>query len=370
MRNAILDCLKKLVDCSSYSHNHQGIFEAGKIAASYMPKCFSEEVIESDTTGPHRIFRHKASAKNPIILAGHIDTLCPYEKDFSSLEDKGDTLCGPGVNDMKGGDTVMIWALRILENMGKLSDLPFTCILNGDEEIGSPDSSRLFKAEQDKAKAALVFECGGPEGTLVTTRKGIHKKRVCITGKAAQFGNLKEKKVSAIEELAYKVTKIESLNESEKDIAANVGKISGGIAANKVAEYAEFDFEYRSWDPQTLSETETVIDNILKTSKVENCTCTTQNLSHRPPMVPTADSLKIFNKAVAIGRDMGENIIEEKRGGVSDACWLSHVGIPTVDGLGPLGDGDFTRDEYIIKDTLFSRIELTVRLLLEISEFC
>jgi glutamate carboxypeptidase len=85
-------------------------------------------------------------------------------------------------------------------------------------------------------------------------------------------------------------------------------------------------------------------------------------------MQPTPESMRLFNRIVALGQRLGQTIVEEKRGGVSDACWLSYAGIPTVDGLGPLGDNDFTRDEYIVTETLFQRIELTANLLLDMQE--
>lgn len=367
-REAILAFLSELVACNSFSRNKAGVDAAAGIVAKQMPACFGHETVASDEFGDHHLFRHSGAGGLPVVLAGHLDTLCPPDPAFDSLSDRGETMVGPGVNDMKGGDAVLVWALKALERCGRLEGFPATVIFNGDEELGSPDSNRLFRAMRGRASSALVFECGGPEGTVVTTRKGISRFRLSIRGRASHFGNLKGPKASAVEEMARKVLAVEALNRPGEGVSANVGRASGGLAANKVAEEAEMDYEVRAWSPEVLAETLRQLGAIAASPDVEGCSLSVERLSRRPPMQPSPASRRLFDLTVALAAELGQTVVEEKRGGVSDACWLSDAGLPTLDGLGPLGDGDFTPDEYIVKETLFQRIALTACLLAELQE--
>ena len=367
-REQILAFLDKLVRCNSYSHNKSGVDEMGRLVAREMPRCFSHQVITNTSLGNHHIYSHANGDARPIVLSGHLDTLCPEDKTFNALTQRGDTLVGPGVNDMKGGDVALIWALKILQAVDRLDDLPLVCILSGDEELGSPTSRPLFQAMRDKASLGLVFECGGPAGTVVTTRKGIVRCRLHITGAPSHFGNLAGPKVSAVQELANKVLAIEALNRPDKSVVANAGKVQGGLAANAVAEQASMDFEFRFWDPELETGLRETVNRICNSITVAGCKTRLEQLSYRPPMQPSPAAMGLFRMIVALAAELGQTIVEEKRGGVSDACFLSHAGIPTIDGLGPLGDKDFTKEEYIVTETLFQRIELAANLLLTLKE--
>lgn len=142
----------------------------------------------------------------------------------------------------------------------------------------------------------------------------------------------------------------------------------GGLAANAVAEHAMMDFEFRYWDGNMERELRGTLGELGGKATVPGCTLRLERLSYRPPMQPSAEAMQLVGLIQELSAAMGQSVVPEKRGGVSDANWLAHVGIPTIDGLGPLGDGDFTRDEYIITETLFQRIELTANLLLTLKE--
>jgi len=364
-RDAALNLLADMVNINSFSHNPDGVNQVGELVKQAMPAVFQYS-FETNAAGvKHHCFINKGDGRPPMVLAGHIDTLCPENASFNRLVDEGEVLRGPGVNDMKGGDVVLIQALKTLEQTGELDPLPLICIFNGDEEIGSPTSGPMFTALRGRAAAALVFECGGPADTVVTTRKGVARYRIHIRGQSSHFGNLKGAKISAIEELAHKIIAAEAMNRPDASVVTNVGRVTGGLAANAVAAEAVMDFEARYWNPGLEPEVLRQIDELAACVRVPGCQASLERLSYRPPMRPGAATLRMFDHIVARGRAMGMRIIEEKRGGVSDACWLAHAGIPVIDGLGPLGDDDFTPQEYIRKDTLFSRIELTANLLLD-----
>jgi glutamate carboxypeptidase len=333
-----------------------------------MPGCFLHERIASPSTGDHHIFTHVRPGKQPILLVGHLDTLCPEDSAFRCLAAQGEKLVGPGVNDMKGGDVTLVWALKALESCCDISNCSIVCIFNGDEEIGSPASSKLFTDMKDKARAAFVFECGGPNGTVVTTRRGLRRYRLHITGQPNHFGNLKGAKASAVQELAAKILAVEALNGPDKAVVLNVGRVDGGLASNIVPERATMDFEFRFWEESEDKKMLNIIPKVALVPTVPGCNMKLELLSYRPPMKPTPASVNLFKKIVSLGSELGQDIKEEKRGGVSDACWFSSVGVPTLDGLGPLGDKDCTPEEYIIAETLFQRIELAAHLMLVLEE--
>ncbi len=366
-QDAILALLAEMVNTNSFSHNSAGINRVGEMVREAMPPGFNHSCTANAAGVNHHVYTQPISRRPAIVLAGHLDTLCPPDPSFDRLREDGDLLRGPGVNDMKGGDVVLIWALKVLHLCGALSQMPITCIFNGDEELGSPTSHALFTGMRGAAWA-LVFECGGPADTVVTTRKGVARYRLRISGKPNHFGNLQEAKVSAIEELAHKILAVEAMNLADRSVAANVGRIEGGLAANAVAEEAAMDCEVRYWNPALEPKVIRAIEQLSAHNRVPGCRSSLEQLSYRPPMRPGADAMRLFELIAARGRVLGMQIIEEKRGGVSDACWLAHAGIPVIDGLGPLGDHDFTPREYIRKDTLFSRIELAANLLLDLQE--
>ncbi len=366
-RERILALLRGLVECNSYVHNKAGVERVAEMILREMPRGFEHERIPSAQFADHHRLSHVRGASSPVVLAGHLDTLCPPESPFRHMAEQGEKILGPGTCDMKGGLVVLIWALKTLELCGLLDDLSVVCLFNTDEEVGSPTSAPLFTALRDKASHALVFEAGGPEGTVVTTRKGVARYRLDIEGKAAHFGCLKGAKCSAIEDLAHKVLAIESLNAPDGSLVANVGKVEGGLAANAVAERANMDFETRYWTADVEARAADAVRKIVSHPAVPGCRLNLNRLSHRPPLQPSPESRALFERICAVAKTLGQNIVEEKRGGVSDANWLAHAGIPTIDGLGPIGDGDFTDQEYILKESLFQRIELTAHVLLSLA---
>ena len=362
-RDEILAFLARLVERNSYTHDKSGVDAVAEMVAAEMPAGFEHETIPNEQYGNHHRFLLVQKSGLPIVLAGHLDTLCPPDKSFNCMTEQGEKLIGPGVNDMKGGDTVLIWALKILERCGLLDDLSVVCIFNGDEEVGSPTSRSIFQGMKGKASRAFVFEGGGVGGTVVTTRKGVVRYRLSIQGKPAHFGCMKERKISALLEAAHKVLSLEGLNEPDGSLVANVGRIEGGLAANKVAESASLDFEARYWTPEVEQRALKAVEDIVAAADVPGCELNLAELSYRPPLQPSEESMQLFHHIQDLAGALGQSVSEEKRGGVSDANWLAHAGVPTLDGLGPIGDLDFTPEEYILKDTLFQRVELTAHLL-------
>jgi glutamate carboxypeptidase len=366
-RLKILRFLKSMVDGNSFVTNVAGVNKIAGLIAATMPRGFKHEAVSSGPYARHHCYFHLRTARPTIVLAGHMDTLCPLESPFQRMREEGRKMIGPGTCDMKGGLTVLIWSLKILEEQGLLDPLSLICLFNSDEEFGSPTSWKIFTGMRGKADYGLVFEAGGPGNTVVTTRKGVTRYRLNIEGKASHFGCLQGRKTSAILELAHKILAIEALNRKDGTLVANAGKAEGGLAANKVADKAAMDFEARYWTPAMERKAEKKIRKICSHTAVPGTRPKLNMLSFRPPMQPSSATLSLFRLVKQTVKELGLPAInEEQRGGVSDANWLSYAGIPTIDGLGPIGDLDFTDNEYLVTESLFERIKLVTHLLLKL----
>ena len=363
-RTRILAFLKEIVEHSSASADKAGVEWIGERITREMPRRFTREVVNQDRYGNHLIFSHLLPPRLPAVMAGHMDTVCP--PGFDRLTPDGDLLRGPATADMKGGLAVLVWALNILEHVGLLENLPVVCIFNTDEEVNSPTSRDLFTGMRGKASAGLVFECAGLNNSAVTTRRGIAVYDLRITGQPGHAGLYQGEKVSAIQEAAHKVLAIEALNRPDNSLRAHVGMIRGGIAYNAIPEDATVTFELRYWDPTVGEQAMNAIQQTLTRPAVPGCRLTLKRRTFRPPMRPDENAAKLFRLAQGVAASLGQTLPPEERGGGSDASWLAHVGIPAIDGLGPIGDNDFTDREYLVTESLFQRIVLTAHLLLNL----
>jgi glutamate carboxypeptidase len=142
----ILSLLKEMIECNSFSYSKAGNDKMQEIIRPNMQNGYKMNIIHHDKVGDNYMYAY-GNGKNQraILLHGHMDTLCQKDTHFNTLYDKGSKLYGPGVNDMKGGITVQVWTLKVLDKLGILSRIPLLCIFNTDEEIGSNNSKYLFQ---------------------------------------------------------------------------------------------------------------------------------------------------------------------------------------------------------------------------------
>jgi len=355
-----------MVEVNSHSRNYQGINRVGDLVAGLMPGSLHSKVLTDRNGVQHRIYHNPGAENMPVVMIGHIDTVFPPDSQFMKFKAVGDRLHGPGTADMKGGIVVMVYALRVLEELGVLETIPVQCLINGDEEIGSPHSLPLIKEMARNASFGLVFECGGLNGEVVTARRGIRRFKLTVTGKARHAGVKEGPKDSAIEELSRMILALEDLNDHEKGVSINVGKISGGVDTNIVPDNAQALFEFRFWDPDTEKAVLARIEEIASNQTNPQCSVEYKCLHHRPAGCPIEGTDKLYTRAKKAAKDLEQTLGKERRGGTSDANFLINMGVPTLDGLGPVGDLDHTTEEYILKQSLFERIEFTALLLAQL----
>jgi glutamate carboxypeptidase len=353
--------LEELVKIQSGSHNKAGIDRTARaIAHTFQGLDVSTETVEQRLQGNNLVIRSSAqpSADKQVLLVGHMDTVFPEDTDFNWYKADNDKSYGPGVVDMKGGLVVGIYALKALAELGLLEQIPITFVFNSDEEIGSRSSVDLIQKEAHSSAFAFVLEAGGLENEVVTGRKGNLTIDLHIEGRAGHAAFATKDKPSAILEMAHKIIEFESLNDFDKGITINVGKINGGIGSNTIPEFSNAQVDFRFMDSTDLKHLEERVSEIASKIVVQGTRCHVDFITGRPPMQQSPGNRKLFEITADIANRMGYPVKEEFRFGVSDANFIADLNVPVLDGLGPIGARDHSRDEYMIKDSLLQRTRL------------
>lgn len=364
-----LQDLERIVLVNSFTKNKTGVDKVGEIFDEWIePLGFEKRIYERELIGNHRHYKssHTPNAKK-ILLLGHLDTVFPEGK-FEIFSSDEQWVYGPGVCDMKGGNIVILEALRCLVEEG-------VCIRNvdilfvSDEETGSDDSKHLTSQLAKEYDYCLVYEAAGKKMEVVTGRKGVGTFSIEIEGKAAHAGNHYSDGADANLELAHKLQALVQLTALDRGTTVNVGKISGGIGANTISPHAEATFEIRYKTVQERDRLLNAIEKIATNSYVEGTKSMLRGGIQRDVMQTSKESLQLIAKLQDIS---GCNLPSEERGGVSDANIVSSCGVVTLDGFGPYGDGDHTVHERASKESFQERIELSKKILryfIENSEF-
>ena len=360
-KRAMLTLLEDMVLIQSGSYNKPGVDRVGRLIQSvFSGHNVSCRVIEQETCGNHLIVRSASDSpsESQVLLVGHMDTVFPKDTAFDWYKEDHANSYGPGVIDMKGGLVTGIFALKALDSVGLLEEVPIAFLINADEEIGSPNSRTLLEREGKRSAFAFVLECGGPGGEVVTGRKGNLSLEIEVEGHAGHAAFAGKQKGSAILELARQIVAIEALNDVEKGVTVNVGKVTGGMGPNTIPEHAQGKIDCRAWRPQDLDRIEAAIIQIATNTKTPNTTCDVKVRSSRPPMPQSSGNRELFDCIQTIADRLGIPIKEERRHGVSDANLIAALGVAVVDGLGPIGGNDHSSEEYLVKESLLKRSTL------------
>src|SRR6266568_7535692 len=285
--------------------------------------------------------------------AEHAVALCHYDTVWSkgTLDripfsvDADGVARGPGCFDMKGGMVVLYYALQALRSRGLCPKRPLQVLFTSDEEIGSPTSRAVIEQTARGAGVAFVLESPLPGGTLKTARKGTGDYLVRITGRAAHAGVEPQKGISATSELAHQVLALHALNDFDVGTTINVGVVRGGTRPNVVAAEAEAHVDVRV---QTLAEAER-IDTAIRGLRpvLAGAVLEIDGGLNRPPMERSPAMAALFDEARQIAAGMGFDLQEGSTGGGSDGNFTAALGVPTLDGLGPEGEGAHAAHEHV-----------------------
>ncbi len=354
-----LEDLKIIIKINSYTKNKQGIDKVGKYMTKWLCDLgFETKRYKRKVLGDHLLFKTPKKDGTKILLLGHNDTVFPpnYFEDFK--EDK-EWIYGPGVCDMKGGNIIALQALRNIYNENKeIYNIDF--LLVSDEETGSDDSKKITSSIAKNYDYCFVFEAAGKNLELVTARKGVGRYIIKIEGKAAHAGNSYEKGINANLEGAIKLQKYSELISFEKGTIVNVGQIKGGIGINTVSPFCQMKMEFRFDKKREQLRVEKAVKEITSTSYVKGTISYIDGTIQRGVMEENNKQLELikFFEELTL-----QKIPKEHRGGVSDANIVANVGILTLDGFGPYGDGDHTIKERALKSSFEQRIEMMTKIL-------
>lgn len=379
MREAILSFVEAHADeqvrfvidiCNqnSYTYHKKGVDRvAGMIINRLEGALPYRSVSKMDDIGDFHVLRNSIGEKS-IYLVGHLDTVFPPDHPFQHCRLDGDILHGPGTCDMKGGLAVILYALKALQEVGLLAKLKVSFVLTSDEEIGSPYSRALYQVERSQAIACLVGECAGPHGEAVVSRNGKMGGRIDCFGQGLHVSSADQSKSSAVLELAHKIIQLESLNGILPGVAVNAGKIEGGLGPSTVPSQAHCFFDAR-WVQKEHREIllKKIREEISRPSQ-PGCRTEMEILNWRPAMPLHPGSEKTYRIMQETAKSIGQNLLSEHRRGTSDANFFGSAGIPTLDGIGPVGEKDHTPKEFLKVSTLKERTALLAVFLAELGK--
>ena len=286
--------------------------------------------------------------RQPVLLLGHYDTVYPLGT-LAGMPCKIENgrLRGPGVLDMKSGIALMLHAIEALQAWHGQLPRPVTVFLVSDEEVGSYSSRKTTEALAKESAGVLVLEpAAGLRGAVKTARKGVGEYRLRVKGVAAHAGLDPGKGHSAILELARQIAVVAKLNNLRQGLSVNPGVIEGGTRTNVIAAEASAEIDVRIKSAKQASG----IDRKMRSLKPfdKHCKLEMTGGINRLPMERTAGVAALYKKAQEIARQVGWKLEEAAVGGGSDGNFTAGMGIPTLDGLGGVGEGAHAGHEFIV----------------------
>jgi glutamate carboxypeptidase len=375
MKNLLDDCEKRLpeiirtietlVGLESPSTDKAAVDRCGAALAGMLRDAGARvDVLAQPSRGDHLIARLPGTGQ-PVMLLGHFDTVWPLGTlDRMPLRRDGDRLHGPGTFDMKAGIALALAAIRALRATATPHP-PITMLWTTDEEIGSGTSRATIEAEARPCAAVFVLEPALPGGALKTARKGCGEVELTVHGIAAHAGLDPGKGASAIHELAAQIAVIERLQDLPRGISVNVGVISGGSRPNVVAEEARATIDVRAPTREGAAQVEAAFRALHPARPGTRLTL--RGGFDRPPMERTAATAGLFAGVSAVAAALGRDVQEGSAGGGSDGNFTAAIGVPTLDGLGAIGDGAHAAHEYVEVTSLPWRAALLAGLLASLS---
>ena len=299
------------------------------------------------------------SKRKPILLLGHLDTVWPLGtlRRMPWREDGG-RIYGPGVLDMKAGVVMALTAVRVLLEAGER--VPVTLLLNSDEEVGSPVSRAITERLALQSEAVLMLE---PAQGLAckTARKGVGDYRIEVSGVASHAGVDFERGHSAVLELARVLEKVSGFTDLKIGRTVNPGVIGGGTRANVIAASAWAEVDVRIAKAADAAK----LDRLFRSIRCEDPKCSLKISGglNRPPMERKPGTVRLYRQARRLAAELGFELAEAATGGGSDGNFTAALGVPTLDGLGAVGEGAHAAHEHIVTEHIVPRTALLAAML-------
>ena len=364
---AIVALIRELARCESPSDQPQAVNHFVNLLASRLDGAVNVKTLPGGRFGHHlrcefKPSRAKAEPGKILVLA-HSDTVWPLGtlNQMPLREEKG-RLWGPGVLDMKSGIAFFLYALHTLRMLEIPARRDILFQVNSDEEAGS-ETSRQFTEEAARHSAVvLLLEPGtGLKGKLKTARKGVGDYTVTVKGKASHAGVDFKAGASAVIELARQIPKISAFTNVKQGITVNPGVIAGGTRTNVVAAEAHVDVDIRIAKVKDAATLDKKFRSLRPFDK--RCSIQVEGGLNRPPMERSPQIANLFQTARACAKELGVTLQESATGGGSDGNFTAALGVPTLDGLGGVGEGAHAANESILLDRIADRTALLTMLL-------
>jgi glutamate carboxypeptidase len=357
-KDAMLKLLEDIVNIDGGSYDKAGVdavgvhirkfLEANDIACESIANENFGDALRATVGGP---------SNSAIMLLGHRDTVFPKgEPTRRPFKMENGKAYGPGVADMKAGLVMNAFVLAAFKKFGG-APAPLVGLFTSDEEIGSPACRPIIEAEAKRARAVFNSEPGRPSGNVVSGRKGGVFMKMEITGKAAHSGGNYVEGISAIEELARKITALHAITDLDKGTTVNVGLISGGQTVNTVAPWAKCEIDLRYVTPPDREDAMGKIARIAETANVPGTNARFEIAGEFKPLVQNPDNKRLFDHYAACAGDLSLKVEGEFTGGCADSGFTSAVGTPTICAVGPIGGKAHTPEEFLMVDSLVPRAQ-------------
>jgi glutamate carboxypeptidase len=358
--------IKRFVECESPSDDPASVTRFVELVSDTIAPSAKVKTLSGGKFGRMLVAEMKLPGRKKegqLLALGHSDTVWPMGTlKTMPFRDAGGRLWGPGVLDMKAGIAFFLFACEGLRELDIAVPHKAVLQLNPDEEVGSEVSRELTEKNAAQSKAVLVLEPGtGLEGKLKTARKGVGDFTLTVKGRASHAGVDFQAGASAIVELARQLNQIAGFTREDQGITVNPGVISGGTRTNVVAAEARAEIDIRVLSLKDAP----LLEKRFRELKPydERCTIEVTGGLNRPPMERSAGIVKLFQLAQKLGKELGVTVEESLTGGGSDGNFTAALGIPTLDGLGAVGEGAHAANESILIDRIADRTALIGKLL-------
>ena len=355
----MVDLLAALVAAESPSDAPEAVTACARIVSDAAVDLVGEKPEEVEVGGRTHLRWRFGSGPTRVVLVGHLDTVWPkgtIDRWPFSVTDGVAT--GPGAFDMKAG------VVQLLHALARVDDLDGVAVLlTADEEIGSPTSRELIEETATGARAALILEPSAGDA-LKTARKGVSNYQVTVHGKAAHAGLEPEKGANATVEMAFAVLALNALAQPSLGTTVTPTVMRSGSATNVVPAEAVLQVDVRTASPEEQARVDIAVRRLI--AAVPGTTIEVAGGPNRPPL-PSSSSAELFALAQRIASELGlAPLTSVEVGGGSDGNFTAAVGVPTLDGLGAVGDGAHAEGEHVVLAAMPDRVALVAGLVTDL----
>ncbi len=364
-----LDDLRALVDVDCGTSSKTGVDSVGGLFRDRL-RAAGFELTEFPLSdyGDCCMATLRGTGQSRILLIGHLDTVYPDGTAAARpMWSEGSRILGPGVSDMKAGLLAGLYAVRALQHIGFDDFARIDFFVNTEEEVGSPASRQLYRPAAQQADAALVLEAARASGDIVSARKGGGVYHLKVHGRQAHAGVEPEKGANAVVELAGCILELTALNGMHPGTTVNVGVIEGGTRSNVVPDLACAEVDVRFTSAEAGQALDRAVRRVRAQPKVPGTRVEISGGIEKGPMEKTAAVAYLVELAQDVAAQLDVAFNDVLTGGNSDGNHVAELGIPVLDGLGPIGGDDHSPSEFLDADSIVPRTALLAGLIAAIA---